>query len=173
MKGLGYAIFLLALVPMMFGGKIYNSLRAVMTFKIVVVFGFLLFLAFFFSQRWTSFADLTVSAKFGSVRIQTAANTPVLRGNNVDTVFVSLMEGRGLPPIDFTLIAFIAALAAIAGSGGLTNTPISNYTRDQGWGMGHHVGAIPSVFGGHGLSLSHVGCVFEVNRESLPRWRRW
>jgi hypothetical protein len=71
------------------------------------------------------------------------------------------------------MIAFIAALAAIAGSGGLTNTPISNYTRDQGWGMGHHVGAIPSVFGGHGLSLSHVGRVFKVNEESLLRWRRW
>ena len=67
----------------------------------------------------------------------------------------------------------IAALAAIAGNGGLTNTPISNFTRDQGWGMGAKVGAIPSVVGGHGITLSHVGCVFEVNEESLPRWRRW
>ena len=32
--------------------------------------------------------------------------------------------------------------------GGLTNVPISNYTRDQGWGMGKHVGAIPSIVGG-------------------------
>ena len=39
--------------------------------------------------------------------------------------------------------------------------------------MGHHVGAIPSVFGGQNLELSHVGCVFEVNEESLPRWRNW
>ena len=65
-----------------------------------------------------------------------------------------------------------AALAAIAGNGGLTNTPISNFTRDQGWGMGAKVGAIPSVVGGHGITLSHVGCVFEVTPESLPRWRR-
>jgi hypothetical protein len=75
--------------------------------------------------------------------------------------------------VDWSLIAFIAGLAAIAGNGGLTNTPISNLTRDQGWGMGHHVGAIPSIVGGHGIELSHVGCVFEVNEQSLPRWRRW
>ena len=62
---------------------------------------------------------------------------------------------------------------AISGNGGLTNTPISNFTRDQGWGMGHHVGAIPSLVGGQGITLSHVGCVFEVTEESLPRWRRW
>ena len=172
MKGLGYGIFLLALVPLLFGGKIYNSLRKVMAFKIAVVFGFLLFLALFFSQTSTWVEILSGFVKFGTVPVQTAAE-PVVRGDNVENIFVSLIQGRGLPQMDFTLIAFIAALAAIAGSGGLTNTPISNYTRDQGWGMGHDVGAIPSVFGGHGLSLSHVGRVFEVNQKSLPRWRRW
>ena len=173
MKILGYVIFLLALVPMLFGGKIYNSLRKVMAFKIAVVFGFLLFLAFFFSQPSTWLEIVTGFFKFGTVPIQTAANAPVVRGANVENLFVELLQGHPLPHIDFSLIAFIAALAAIAGSGGLTNTPISNYTRDQGWGMGHHVGAIPSVFGGHGLSLSHVGRVFQVNKESLLRWRRW
>ena len=173
MKILGYVIFLLALVPMLFGGKIYNSLRKVMAFKIAVVFGFLLFLAFFFSQPSTWLEIVTGFFKFGTVPIQTAANAPVVRGANVENLFVDLLQGHPLPHIDFSLIAFIAALAAIAGSGGLTNTPISNYTRDQGWGMGHHVGAIPSVFGGHGLSLSHVGRVFQVNKESLLRWRRW
>ena len=173
MKGLGYAIFFLCLVPLLFGGKIYNSLRAVMTFKIAVVFGFLIFLAVFYSQGSTWVEILTGFVKFGTVPIQTAAGNPVARGENVENIFTSLLEGRGLPPIDFTLVAFIAALAAIAGSGGLTNTVISNYTRDQGWGMGRAVGAIPSVFGGHGLSLSHVGRVFEANQETLPRWRRW
>src|SRR6185295_6451066 len=115
MKILGYGIFLLALVPMLFGGKIYNSLRAVMSFKIVVVFGFLLFLAFFFSQPSTWVEIVTGFFKFGSVPIQAAANAPLVRGGNVDNVFVALIEGRGLPHVDFTLIAFIAALAAIAG----------------------------------------------------------
>ena len=96
-----------------------------------------------------------------------------LDGPNVENVFVFWLTRGHLPAIDFTLIAFIAAMAAIAGNGGLSNTPISNFTRDQGWGMGHHVGAIPSMVGGQGITLSHVGSVFEVNQQSLPRWRRW
>ena len=40
-------------------------------------------------------------------------------------------------------------------------------------GMGKHVGAIPSIVGGHELALSHSGTVFDVTPESLPRWRRW
>ena len=60
---------------LLFGGKIYNSLRAVMTFKIVVVFGFLLFLAFFFSQADTWVEILTGFFKFGTVPIQAAADT--------------------------------------------------------------------------------------------------
>jgi hypothetical protein len=94
-------------------------------------------------------------------------------GDNVENVFVSLLTRGELPQIDFQMIALIAALAAIAGNGGLTNAPISNYTRDQGWGMGYHVGAIPSIVGGHGITLSHVGSVFQVNEQTLPRWRRW
>ena len=94
-------------------------------------------------------------------------------GNNVENVFLEFFQRGRFPEVDLSLIAMIAALAAIAGNGGLTNTPISNFTRDQGWGMGHKVGAIPSVVGGHGITLSHVGCVFEVTEESLPRWRRW
>ncbi|MBW3541917.1 MAG: Nramp family divalent metal transporter [Planctomycetes bacterium] len=77
------------------------------------------------------------------------------------------------PEIDWSLIAFLSALVAISGSGGLSNTPVSNYTRDQGWGMGHHVGAIPSVVGGQDLQLSHVGTVFHPTQEALPRWKRW
>ena len=94
-------------------------------------------------------------------------------GPNTDNFVISLLTEGRLPKVDWALIGFIAGLAAIAGNGGLTNTPISNFTRDQGWGMGHHVGAIPSMVGGHGIELSHVGCVFQVTEESLPRWKRW
>ena len=307
MKGLAYAIFLGALVPLLFGGKIYNSLRIIMSVKIVLVFGFLLTLAFFFSSPSTWLEICSGFVKFGNVPIERAEKTgadgkvlpeddwdkdghadgvePVLKdikshieagkpwpdfnldgkpdapvdtdgdgkndswgnvmirvdkdgdgrldswaddtpvafkdepvkartflfffktsaeapdgvpdewpdvnddnkqdtfidvdgdgirdGNNIDNIFLSLFRGDGFPDIDFTLIAFIAGLAAIAGSGGLSNTPTSNFTRDQGWGMGHHVGAIPSMIGGHNIKLSHVGSVFEVNAESLPKWRRW
>ena len=75
-----------------------------------------------------------------------------------------------LPPLDwFTLVAF----AAIAGAGGLANTLFSNYARDKGWGMGAHVGAIPSAVGGLPIALSHVGEVFTVNPTSMDRWKGW
>ena len=205
-----------------------------MTFKIVVVLGFLLVLALMYSSSRTWVEISSGFFKFGSVPIQRGedlngngqldagedwdsdghldvvekAIEPTIDsnsdgkpdawkdnngdgivnqldefadvdgdghqdGDNIDNVFLSLIEGRGLPNMDFSLIALIAGLAAIAGSGGLSNTPVSNYTRDQGWGMGRHVGAIPSIIGGQDLQLSHVGMVFEPNAESLSRWRRW
>jgi hypothetical protein len=49
----------------------------------------------------------------------------------------------------------------------------SNYARDKGWGMGYHVGAIPSAFGGLNIGLSHTGSVFRINRESIARWKGW
>ncbi|MDP7274434.1 MAG: Nramp family divalent metal transporter [Planctomycetaceae bacterium] len=79
-------------------------------------------------------------------------------------------EHGELPDLNW---AIIAAFIGIAGTGGLANTLSSNYARDKGWGMGYHVGAIPSAIGGHSVSLSHVGCVFEVDETSLPRWKQW
>ena len=97
----------------------------------------------------------------------------IVDGDNLQNIFESLANNQPFPKIDWSMIAFLSALVGVAGQGGLTNTPISNYTRDQGWGMGHHVGAIPSMFGGHNLSLSHEGSVFIVTEEALPRWKRW
>ncbi len=163
-KGLGIAVFLWAMVPLLVGGKIYSTLKGVMSFKIVTVLGFLLFLALCFSTASTWGQIFTGFFQFGTVPVG---------GNETKNIFVSLAHGEGLPRVDLSMISLLAAFAAIAGNGGLTNVPISNYTRDQGWGMGHHVGAIPSLIGGRHLSLSHVGCVFEVNEETLSRWRRW
>ncbi|HEX7446422.1 MAG TPA: Nramp family divalent metal transporter [Pirellulales bacterium] len=84
---------------------------------------------------------------------------------------VSYVEEHGkLPPLDW---AMVATLAAIAGAGGMTNTLFSNYTRDKGWGMGAHVGAIPSAIGGRQIKLSHVGMVFRFDQQSRRRWRGW
>ena len=230
-RGLGIAVFIVAMLPLVFGGKIYNTLKGLMTFKIVTVLGFLLFLAVFFSSADTWRDILTGFLKIGTVpvvrgedangngvldpgedwdgdghldvvepRLAATVDTDgdgkpdawadtngdgtpekfedvdgdgVRDGDNTENVFVALAEGRGFPEIDFSTIALLAAFTAIAGCGGLSNTPISNYTRDQGWGMGHHVGAIPSMVGGHDIELSHVGMVFQVTKESLVRWRRW
>src|SRR5262245_27426200 len=157
-------LWLILLVPLIFGGKIYNSLKVLMSFKLIAVIGFLLFLGVFFAKPASWLDIVTGLFKFGNVPVP---------GNQVENIFVNLFQGRPFPNVDLTLVAMIAALAAIAGNGGLTNTPISNFTRDQGWGMGAKVGAIPSVVGGHGITLSHVGCVFDINADTLPRWRRW
>jgi hypothetical protein len=118
-----------------------------------------------FFSTWDTWADiLTGFVRFGSIPTE---------GDQLQNVFVALWRGESLPVPDLKTIGLLASLVAIAGQGGLSNTPLSNYTRDQGWGMGHHVGAIPSVFGGRNISLSHVGMVFEPTAETLPRWRRW
>ncbi len=279
-------IFGLAVVPLIFGGKVYNSLKVVMSAKLVIVIGFLMFLSVFYSrpETWkqlgTGFfkfgnvpvtqiedkngngvldagedwdkdgkldvVEMEVSYKFDTIKDEknqkdatdldrdgkadqmvdrllkdgkTTVRWPDLDqdgkpdatfsydsngdgkldgpysldgnddekldkfididrdgiqdGDNVENVFVSLGTKGTMPKIDFSLIAIITALAAIAGNGGLTNTPISNFTRDQGWGMGKEVGAIPSLVGGQDITLSHVGSVFEVTEESYPRWKRW
>lgn len=282
LRTFAYMIFLGGMVPLVFGGKIFNALKAVMAFKIVTVFGFLLFLAVFYSGIDTWKEIFSGFVKFGNVPIravedgngngildpgedwdhdgrldvieptialthdtdgdgkkdatdlngdgQPDAMVDVMidgkatrwpdvnndgqpdatasldvtgdgqpdgeyaldrNGDGVLDVFVdvdgdgtqdgystgnlvtSAFTGTPMPRIDFTMVAILSALVAISGSGGLSNTPISNYTRDQGWGMGHHVGAIPSVIGGRNIQLSHVGTVFPVTAEALPRWKRW
>ncbi|MCA9040978.1 MAG: Nramp family divalent metal transporter [Planctomycetaceae bacterium] len=281
LRYLGYAIFLGALVPLIFGGKVFNALKVVMGVKIVLVLGFLLVLGVFYSQPSTWTEIFSGFVRFGNVPVRQIEDSngngvldpgedwdgdgrldteePLLDlvfpasgfkppatdidldgqpdpmvavstengreywpdfdgdgqadshvaldingdgvpdgpfaldadqdgrldafididqdgirdGDNVQNIFAALFAGRPLPKIDWSMIAFLSALVAISGSGGLSNTPISNYTRDQGWGMGHHVGAIPSIVGGQDIQLSHVGTVFEPNSESLPRWKRW
>jgi hypothetical protein len=138
-----------------------------MTFKIVTVLGFLIFLAMFFSNFDTWREIMTGFFKFGTVPV--SGEGP----GATENIFLSLFRGEGFPQLNFEMIAILSAFAAVAGSGGLSNTPISNYTRDQGWGMGRHVGAIPSMVGGRDIELSHVGMVFEVNQQSLGRFKRW
>ncbi len=184
LKLLACLIFASVFIPLSVGGKVYNSLKAVMTFKLVTVIGFLMFLALMYSTPATWYEIGTGFFRFGTIPICHSDDTnhngkhddgeaPFESSTATDNVFFSLAEGRGFPWLDLSMIGILASMAAISGNGGLTNTPMSNYTRDQGWGMGAHVGAIPSIVGGHAIELSHVGMVFDPKPAALPRWKQW
>lgn len=184
LKLLACLIFASVFIPLSVGGKVYNSLKAVMTFKLVTVIGFLMFLAVCYSTPSTWYEIGTGFFKFGTIPVthplDLNGNGKVDEGEEyfegstaTDNVFMAMAEGRKFPWLDLSMIGILASMAAISGNGGLTNTPMSNYTRDQGWGMGAHVGAIPSIVGGHAIELSHVGMVFNPTPETLPRWKQW
>ena len=179
---LGCCIFLGVLLPLLVGGKVYNSLKAIMTFKLVVVLGFLMLLAVCYSKpsTWAEIGGGFFQVGTVPIHREGDANNNGIRdagepelGPNTANVFTSLFGGHGFPVIDMSVLGLLCSMVAISGNGGLTNTPISNFTREQGWGMGKHVGAIPSVVGGHAIELSHVGMVFQVTKESLVRWKGW
>jgi hypothetical protein len=204
---LSYGIFLLAVVPLVFGGKVYNSLKAAMSFKLVFVVGFLIFIAIRFSSAATWGDICSGFFKFGTfpvVQSETDAgaewdgesrdgklegvekrwtNKPMdfedadgdgrYDGYRTANIFIYWWQGKPFPAMELSMFAVLGAMAGLAGTGGLTNTNISSYTRDQGWGMGAHVGAIPSAFGGHSVKLSHMGMVFPINKDSVARFRAW
>lgn len=164
LRGISIAVFLFGMLPLLFGGKIMNSLKLIMTFKAAFILGFLTLLGMFYAH-WESWWEIATGFfKFGNMPTE---------GNNVENVFSLLWHGKPLPLLDLTMIAYLSGMVAIAGQGGLTNAPISNYTRDQGWGMGAQVGAIPSLVGGIDVQLSHVGKVFLVSKQALERWKGW
>src|SRR5262249_14780948 len=144
-------IFIACLLPLLFGGKVYDSIKRIMTFKLIFVGGFLIFLAVGYSRLDTWTEIFSGFLKFGNVPVVGVTDVngdgvidkaDSIRGNNVDNIFLSLFEKRGWPRIDLAWIGFLTSMVAISGNGGLTNTPISTFTREQGWGMGKHVGGI-------------------------------
>lgn len=178
---LSIGIFFSAALPLLVGGKVYNSIRRIMAFKLIVVIGFLLFVAVGWSTRDTWQEITSGFLRFGNVPVIAAGDTnrngiqdegEQAHGPRTDNLFSALLGGRSLA-FDLAMIGTLASMVAISGNGGLTNTPISSFTRDQGWGMGRFVGAIPSVFGGHAVTLSHSGKVFRVTSESLQHWAGW
>jgi hypothetical protein len=155
---LAYAIFASCFIPLIFGGKIYNALEKIMVVKVVLVLGYLLFLGIFYvsggtwAQIFAGFIGLGPDA-------------------SGDWAFRFLPSGPGAPKeLDWALLG---AFAAIAGQGGMNNSQFSSYCRDRGWGMGRHVGAIGSIVGGRKVKLAHTGKVFEVNEDSMRRWKGW
>lgn len=143
LRWVSYGCFSTAFLPLIFGGKVYNTVERVMVTKICLVLGYLGFVCVFLVSWDTWTAIFTGFVRFGSFPDK---------------------------EIDWPTLA---AFAAIAGMGGITNTSFSNYARDKGWGMGPLVGAIPSMVGGKSIKLAHVGKVFPLTEESLRRWKGW
>lgn len=143
LRWVSYGVFAAAFCPLIFGGKVYNMVEKVMVAKIVLVLGYLGFVCLFLVS-WETWA----------------------------AVFTGFLRIGSFPDKEIDW-ATLAAFAAIAGMGGITNTGFSTYARDKGWGMGPLVGAIPSMVGGKKVELAHVGKVFPLTKESLRRWKRW
>ena len=136
------AVLVVVIMILSFGGTIERMLEYFAWTMLVVIFSFLLFINIVFVPAAHSWRTL-----------------------------VGFFSFSGMPsPMDWTLIA---ALAAMAGSGGLGNLTVSNWVRDKGFGMGSKVGAIASAIGGIKIHLSHVGKIFVVNETTLARWREW
>ncbi len=96
----------------------------------------------------------------------------MVSGKTWANIFSGFVKFGQLPDTEIDW-ATLAAFAAIAGAGGLSNMNFSNYTREKGWGMGSLVGAIPSMVGGKTIRLSHVGKVFPLSEGNLKRWKGW
>ena len=73
-QSLGYVCLVLGMLPIIFGGKVYNAMQAVISVKVVIVFGFVLVMGVLFvsPQHWINVASGFL--KFGSV--------PVIRGED-------------------------------------------------------------------------------------------
>src|SRR4051812_32522056 len=154
---LAYGIFAAAFVPLVFGGIIYKVMEKIMVAKVVLVLGYLLFLGLFYV------APHTWGEIFGGL-------LGMGPGPDGKWGFQFLPSGPGAPPLDWALLG---AFAAIAGQGGMNNSQFSSYVRDNGWGMGRHVGAIGSLVGGRHVKLAHTGKVFPLSEESMRRWKGW
>ena len=155
-------------LPVLVGGKVYNTLQFVMTIKVFTVLGFCLFLGLFFVGL-----DGWVDVFSGFFKFGNMPTTDVSGNDTVTNAFTHLWSMGTLPVLALGNIAMLGAFAGYAGGGGLSNSTYSNFVRDKGWGMGSQVGAIPSAVGGRSVALSHVGKVFPLTPENLQSWKAW
>jgi hypothetical protein len=166
--GLAYLLLVVAVLPVLAGGKIYNMLQWVMTTKVVVVLGFCLALGVLCVAPANWLKIFTGFLRFGTV--------PTIAADGQETtvnLFAHRFSEGTWPIMALGNIAVLGAFAGYAGGGGLANATYSNFIRDKGWGMGSTVGAIASAVGGRRVTLSHLGKVFPTTHENLARWRGW
>lgn len=144
-----YVVFVLCGVLVLFGGKIYNTITAVITSKFLITLFFMLFVAVFFVSAgvwWKVWSAL------------------------LDPTRLPVDKVTGQAKVDWALVS---ALVAYAGVGGMGNILASNFIREKGWGMGSKVGAIPSAIGGRHIKLSHIGTIAPDDPANVSRFRKW
>lgn len=165
---LAYVCLGLVVLPVLVGGKVYNTLQWIMTAKVIVVLSFCLAVGLFLvsSSGWT--AVFSGFLQFGNVPVDDGQG-----GETVVNAFEWYSDTGTWPVISLASIGVLGAFAGYAGGGGLSNSTYSNFVRDKGWGMGSQVGAIASAVGGRNVSLSHIGKVFSLSEENLRRWKGW
>jgi hypothetical protein len=87
---------------------------------------------------------------------------------------VTLGAPQFFPQTDATLTAVtILGALAFAGAGGTMNLAQSNYIKEKGYGMGHHLGRITSPLTGKEEPITEVGYHFPHDEANLGRWRAW
>ncbi len=165
---LSYVCLGAVVLPVLVGGKVYNTLQFVMTIKVFAVLGFCLFMGLFFVSGAGWVDVFSGFFKFGNIPVADEQGKEV-----VVNAFGHWMQTGEWPVLAVTSIAMLGAFAGYAGGGGLSNSTYSNFVRDKGWGMGSKVGAIASAVGGRNIALSHVGKVFPINADNLRKWKAW
>ncbi len=78
----------------------------------------------------------------------------------------------GYLPADINLQVLLGAVV-FAGAGGMLNLCVSLWYRDKQLGMGRYVGRIINPITGKIEAVSYEGYTFDVNKESLSRWKKW
>ena len=144
-KAFAYGIFAVCVSLVLFGKKVYNTIKIAITGMVIWILGYLIIIDVFMVDGGTWLQVGIGFLSFGNF-------------------------GDDPANLDWGLVA---AFAAFAGAGGLGNAGTSNYIREQGWGMGGKVGAIPAAIGGREISLSHIGKVFPLTDENIRRFREW
>lgn len=140
----GYITFIAAVVIIAFGKKIEKTLEYAEGFMVIWIIVFLLIIGIFFTSLST--------------------------WGKVWGGFLGL-GGAPIPQSGDWIL--LASFAAYAGMGGLTNTTLTSWIRDKGWGMASTVGYIPAMIGGHKVKLLRVGNTFPLTAENVNRFNQW
>jgi len=146
---IGVGTFLMCVLILLVGRRIERTLEILNWILVVVILGGFLVLAVLFVAP-----DVWVATVTGFVGFDPATRS-----------FSFMPSGA-----DFFLIG---AFAAYSGAGGMINVTLSNWARDKGYGMARAAGYIPAAVGGTRVPLAHTGFRFDVNDESMERWRGW